>query len=195
MLRQCYRRIHPLSWQLSWHRRGFYLPTITPATRRSFVSAVSAGGRRTQKSFRPHLSTVTSRKTMKFTKEQLLKTKVGQTNRELIEQATAPKRENHLNPLGTVLPAITKHGKIRTLEQKPKMGRPRKRGLAVVVTILRCGPNLLDDADNLPYSYKGLIDAIAAGLGLDDSDPRVRWQFAHCATRGEKGTLVRIETV
>jgi hypothetical protein len=48
--------------------------------------------------------------------------------------------------------------------------------LPCVVTLIRLGPKALDD-DNLVACFKGCRDGIAGRLGVDDADPRVRWQY------------------
>ena len=40
---------------------------------------------------------------------------------------------------------------------------------------------------------KPLRDAIAAELGMDDADPRIRWQYGQTETRGAEGVLVMVE--
>jgi hypothetical protein len=47
---------------------------------------------------------------------------------------------------------------------------------------MRTGWNRLD-VDGLVSSMKGPIDAVAAWLGVDDRDPRLRWQLAQSITR------------
>lgn len=44
------------------------------------------------------------------------------------------------------------------------------------VTITRVGPRVLDD-DNAVASCKGVRDAVAAWLGVDDGDARVTWRI------------------
>lgn len=48
--------------------------------------------------------------------------------------------------------------------------------LPCVVTLVRIGPRQLD-GDNLQGGFKALRDGIAARLGVDDADPRVRWEY------------------
>lgn len=48
--------------------------------------------------------------------------------------------------------------------------------LPCVVTLIRVGPRQLD-GDNLQGGFKALRDGIAARLGVDDADPRVRWEY------------------
>lgn len=57
------------------------------------------------------------------------------------------------------------------------------------VVITRVGPRVLDD-DNRTASAKGVRDAIAAWLGIDDGDDSARWEV-----RGEvaRGYAVRVQ--
>jgi hypothetical protein len=48
----------------------------------------------------------------------------------------------------------------------------------LVVTITRVAPALIRDDDNLVSCGKHVRDEVAAWLGLDDSDARVRWVVA-----------------
>lgn len=75
-------------------------------------------------------------------------------------------------------------------------GRPiktRPGGVYAVVTFVRHGRRLLDD-DNLTASLKPIRDEVAAQLGIDDGDPRVRWECGQVETRGRQGVSVRIST-
>lgn len=59
------------------------------------------------------------------------------------------------------------------------------------VTITRVAPGTLDN-DNLAASAKHVRDGVADALGIDDSDPWVRWRYAQL--RGKRGEwAVRIE--
>lgn len=50
--------------------------------------------------------------------------------------------------------------------------------LPVVATITRVAPSRgLDPHDGLGAALKGVIDGIADALGVDDRDPRVRWDL------------------
>lgn len=57
------------------------------------------------------------------------------------------------------------------------------------VTVTRVGPQAMDD-DNRTASAKGVRDALAAWLGVDDGDDSVRWEV-----RGEvaRGYAVRVQ--
>jgi len=50
------------------------------------------------------------------------------------------------------------------------------RALGGVVLLTRVAPRRLDD-DNLRGAFKAARDAVAAVLGVDDGDPRVRWAY------------------
>ena len=61
----------------------------------------------------------------------------------------------------------------------------------VVVCLVGHRRRLLDD-DNFVGACKHLRDAIAASLGLDDGDPRLRWEYGQHETRGAEGVAVTI---
>jgi hypothetical protein len=46
-----------------------------------------------------------------------------------------------------------------------------------VVTFTRVAPRELDD-DNLASAFKAIRDQVAAEMGIDDRDKRVRWAYA-----------------
>lgn len=65
--------------------------------------------------------------------------------------------------------------------------------LPVVVTLVRCSPRLLDD-DNAVGAMKAVRDEVAAWLGVDDRDPRVRFVVEQeKVPRLRAGTVVRVE--
>lgn len=51
-----------------------------------------------------------------------------------------------------------------------------KHPVPCVVTLIRVAPRALD-GDNLQSGFKALRDGIADRLGVDDADPRVRWEY------------------
>ena len=72
---------------------------------------------------------------------------------------------------------------------------PRQGGAAgVVISLVRFGRRPLD-SDNLAGSQKHLRDAIAASLGIDDGDSRIRWECGQIETRGQQGVMVKIENL
>ncbi|NLA68297.1 MAG: hypothetical protein GX856_08670 [Gammaproteobacteria bacterium] len=64
--------------------------------------------------------------------------------------------------------------------------------LPCVVRLTRLSAGELDD-DNLRGALKGVRDGVADRLGVDDRDPRVRWEYGQAkCKRGEYGVLVEI---
>ena len=60
----------------------------------------------------------------------------------------------------------------------PRPARSPGRGeVEVVVTLVQCRRRLLDSHDNLRTSLKPFVDRIAEHLGVEDSDPRIRWEY------------------
>jgi hypothetical protein len=70
---------------------------------------------------------------------------------------------------------------------------PQKGGAGgVVISMVGHRRQLLDD-DNFVGACKHLRDAIAASLGMDDADPRLRWEYGQFETRGAEGVVVKIQ--
>lgn len=99
------------------------------------------------------------------------------------------KRNPHLF-MGGVERPFTQQNLARALDGK----RPKRKGGkgSVVISLVRYGRRHMDD-DNLAGLFKPLRDAIAASLGVDDGDPRIKWEYGQIETRGHCGTAVRIE--
>jgi hypothetical protein len=58
---------------------------------------------------------------------------------------------------------------------------PLGHGMQLVVRLVRCHTprsRIRDEHDNLRTAFKHVVDAIAAYFGIDDSDKRVRWEYA-----------------
>lgn len=73
--------------------------------------------------------------------------------------------------------------------------RGREIELPCVVKLTRVGPKRMDD-DNLAGSFKGTRDAIARKLGVDDGDPRIKFQYEQCPVgRREYNIVVEINSV
>lgn len=49
--------------------------------------------------------------------------------------------------------------------------------VTALVTLTRCAPRLMDD-DNSVSALKSVRDEVAARLGIDDGDARIRWVYA-----------------
>lgn len=90
-------------------------------------------------------------------------------------------------------------GGLQTAEPKPDRqcvgetaDRAQKAGpCGVVICMVSFRRRTLDD-DNLSGACKWLRDAIAASLGIDDGDSRLRWEYAQIETKGKEGTAVHI---
>lgn len=74
-----------------------------------------------------------------------------------------------------------------------ELKRELAAGGRLVVTLGRRGRGLLDTGDNLPAALKGVRDQVAEWLGINDRDPRVRWDYEQSRWR-EWSVLVRIES-
>lgn len=91
-------------------------------------------------------------------------------------------------PAGPLVEAPrTRKGRARRLG---KLWRGPRADPVVVVTMLSCRRRLLDD-DNLAAGFKPLRDAISETLGIDDADPRVKWEPRQIESKREE-TIVRI---
>ena len=101
------------------------------------------------------------------------------------------KRENPdaFRPRPPVVPQPARTGEAQTPDRPEKRTQSR-----VVVSIIGLRRRTLDD-DNFNGGCKALRDSIAASLGMDDGDKRLRWQYGQLRTDGREGYLVRIERV
>lgn len=70
----------------------------------------------------------------------------------------------------------------------PQKGGPRR----VVICLVGHRRRKLDD-DNFVGACKHLRDAIASSLGMDDGDPRLRWEYSQHETGGAEGVAVTIQ--
>lgn len=82
----------------------------------------------------------------------------------------------------------------QTLERCLPKREGRKSGVVCVVSFVALLWRPLDD-DNLIASIKPLRDAVAASIGIDDGDSRIRFQYEQLQTKGREGVLVHIETI
>ena len=121
--------------------------------------------------------------------DELLKTKVGQLpgNRERLEQAG----KSAASGLGGLEVAKPKPHPIPALDPKQiAHGRSKKR-VVIVVAIISYRRRELDET-NLIAGAKPIQDCIAASLGVDDRDRRIKWEFRQVIGEGPEGTLVMI---
>lgn len=99
---------------------------------------------------------------------------VRRRNPDLFGLAGLPPAERQQNAVGRPAPADA----------------PEKAGpCRLVICIVQFRKRTLD-TDNLAFAVKALRDAIAASLGVDDGDPRLRWEYGQVETRGRCGVLV-----
>lgn len=63
--------------------------------------------------------------------------------------------------------------------------------LAFCVSLVVLSRRNMDAHDNLPFSCKPLVDAIAKSLGRDDAE--IEWEYEQARTRGQQGVMVKIE--
>lgn len=64
--------------------------------------------------------------------------------------------------------------------------------MGVSVSLIAFRRRILD-GDNLVAGFKHLRDVISRNLGVDDADPRIRWEYSQCRTDGREGTIVVIQ--
>jgi hypothetical protein len=130
---------------------------------------------------------------VKFTKDSLLATKVGNANRQVIEQALAPKAgaappvDGLQNPERKPLP-------VPALDPHSEAHGRSKAKLALVIAIISFRRREVDE-DNLVAGCKPIRDAIAESLCADDRDRRIKWQYRQVIGTGTEGTLVKIDQV
>ena len=83
---------------------------------------------------------------------------------------------------------------VQPLDGGGKLRKQSKGSVAVVVTLVAFRHREIDD-DACVYSLVPLRDAIAASVGLDDADKRIKFQYSQVVTRGDAGVLVKIESL
>jgi hypothetical protein len=65
----------------------------------------------------------------------------------------------------------------------------------VIVTLTRLAPRELDD-DNLRGALKGVRDGVADAFGINDRDPRVKWEYMQDKTTDKRyGVGIEIEAI
>lgn len=73
------------------------------------------------------------------------------------------------------------------------LGHTRPPTIRLVVTLVRCAPRLIDD-DNSIASLKGVRDAVAKWLRVNDGSIDVTWRYEQRKVkRAEQGVLLRFE--
>ena len=106
-----------------------------------------------------------------------------------------------LNPgLGGLQPKELKSLGLPSLGRRQKRAGPGTQRMArsatpVLRILLLNFRTALLDGDNLRAGCKGMRDAIARSIGLDDNDSTIDWEYEQVRTRGKTGLLVRIEKI
>jgi hypothetical protein len=90
-------------------------------------------------------------------------------------------------------PAKPQQNSIRALECKPSARKSRKRSVVIVIAIQPYVSRSVDDDNFGSGAYKSLRDQIAHDIGVDDGDPRIRWEYhPPIITTGATGTNVTV---
>jgi hypothetical protein len=94
--------------------------------------------------------------------------------------------------VGAVEAGVPKPAATQALDSPRPQRKAGKGSVEAVVTITVCTRKLYD-SDGYVSACKPLRDAIAKSLGIDDGDPRIRFEYASTASRGTEGCVVKIE--
>jgi len=81
---------------------------------------------------------------------------------------------------------------VRALDAGVTKHKGGKGGVVCRVTCIAVRKRLLDP-DSIAFTFKPLTDSIAKTLGVDDADPRIRWEYHQIKTEGQTGSIVKIE--
>lgn len=107
-------------------------------------------------------------------------------------------RNNSLGGLQGAVDQSDEPGKVARTDPQEKGGGNRLArgpggGPCCRVTFTSYRRKLLDSDNLAGGSMKALRDAVAATLGLDDSDKVIAWECHQVQTHGREGTSVKIE--
>jgi len=119
-------------------------------------------------------------------------------NKEFPNASDSFKKLNpHLFGVVQFHPEISEQKKLGTLDGATS--RQQASGYRVAgnrpllrITLVGFRRRILDD-DNFSGGCKGIRDAIARWLGLDDNQKIIEWEYSQVKTNGRQGTAVRIE--
>lgn len=81
------------------------------------------------------------------------------------------------------------------LDTRPQKRSRSKSSVAICRIRLTTFRKRLLDEDAISFATKPLRDLIAADLGIDDADPRVKWEWSQVETRGVEGVVVTVEAL
>lgn len=106
------------------------------------------------------------------------------------------KKNPHLFPVGAVGATKSKPDKVRSLGDKPSSHKSSKSGVVFIIAFVPFCKRATDDDNRGSGPYKGLRDSIARTLGVDDGDPRLRFEYhPPVITRGATGTQIIISRI
>lgn len=101
-------------------------------------------------------------------------------------RAKRVKRERHRTAFAWLTCPVTERIALKSLVAYGKC--------RFVVTLTRVAPQrITDEHDNLRAGFKAVVDELAHQLGIDDGDPRIRWNYAQAP--GAYGVRAVIEAV
>lgn len=104
------------------------------------------------------------------------------------------KRNPHLYAVGAVEAGVAKPVAAPALANRVVKHKRRASGVRVLVSLTAFRRRPLDD-DNNASSFKPIRDKIARELGVDDADPRIKFETSQILTQGQEGVLVKIQTL
>lgn len=105
------------------------------------------------------------------------------------------RRNPHLYPaVGGVAPEQRQQPAVSALEQIIQKRQKGKGSVEIYVTLISCRRRELDDDGNVA-ALKPLRDAIAASIGIDDGDGRIKFEYGQCEVHGEQGVIVKVENI
>ena len=107
---------------------------------------------------------------------------------------TSQPEPTHVPPLASSPPEQGKGPRSRPTRSRRSRRGSRSGKTSVVATIIAHRRRLLD-SDNNVGSIKGVRDAVAKWIGLDDGDPRWIWEYGQIQTSGREGVSVKIEVI
>lgn len=85
-----------------------------------------------------------------------------------------------------------KPASLPALVTRPQIRRGGKGRVVLVVQIIALRHRYADDDNIGPAGAKSLRDAIARSIGVDDGDPRIKWEYGVMQTIGPEQTIVKI---
>jgi hypothetical protein len=129
--------------------------------------------------------------------DQLFRSAAGRNpeNQKLIQEAQASLRKHaSSHTMAGLQDPERKPHPVPALDPRAEVHPTSKRGVVVVVTIIRCALTEID-SDNFSFGAKPVRDSVSKALGCDDRDRRIKWEYRQCVGEGPEGTIVKINTI